>query len=225
MNGRKTKFGGTIRFKELMEQLNDRLTNLSDLVIDMIERGKTALLEDNESVYKELDELLDKVHENCYYIEDTIQSSLALHQPFAGDLRYILAGLKITNEIHRSAHDAVHIAHSTSFIELKQYDEILKKIGSLAEDSSDMFQKSVKAFQDRKALDFDVWQELDDAIDDMHKEIIIEITEIIEKDPKWTRAGTSLILTTRYIERIADHACNIVEESNFVVTGERGKIE
>jgi phosphate transport system protein len=225
MKGAKDKFGGTIRFRELMKKLSDNLSTLSNLVIDMIDDGQKALIEDDEKLFRKLEKKLDYVHELCYDIEDYVYSTLALHQPFAGDLRYILSSLKITNEIHRSAHDAVHIARSSDFITLEQHTGIIHQIDSLTKKAKRMFKESVVAFQNRKALDLNTWQELDDEVDNLHSEIINKISDLIEKNPGWSRAGMSLILATRYIERIADHACNIVEEGVFVKTSQRVKIE
>lgn len=225
LSKKRSKFGGTIRFKEIMKELNRHLVDLSELVIKMIKEGNTALVEDNENLFKRLEEELEEVHEHCNSIDETVMNSIALHQPFARDLRFILSTLKVSNEIHRSAHDAVHIANSSTFINLEQHNDILLRIGEIAEKASSMFKKSIEAFSNQKELNIQKWTEMDDEVDKLHIEIINDITKKVEKDPTWARAGVSLILTTRYIERIADHACNIVEESNYVVTGKRAKIE
>lgn len=220
-------FGGTIRFKELMLELTQNVSNLTDLAIKMIEKGIVALIEDNEELFKELQKDLVKVHDYYDALDNSVVNSIALHHPFASDLRYILSSLKIGNEIHRSAHDAVHIAHSSEFVDRnnKMYNGTIDKIGDLAKLALKMFKESTTAFLQRKALDFKHWTKLDDEVDTLHDEIIIEIGKKMEKNMDWIRAGVSLILATRYIERIADHSCNIVEESTYVVTSKRGKIE
>lgn len=208
-----------------MKELNQHLVDLSNLVIKMIKDGNTALANDNEALFKKLEEELKEVHVHCNSIDETVMNTIALHQPFAKDLRFILSTLKVSNEIHRSAHDAVHIANSSAFINLEQYNDIIQRIGDLAAKASSMFKKSIDAFSNQKELNVQKWTKKDDEVDRLHSEIIQDVTKIIEKDPTWSRAGVSLILTTRYIERIADHACNIVEESNYVVTGKKAKIE
>ncbi|MHA1125565.1 MAG: phosphate signaling complex protein PhoU [Candidatus Heimdallarchaeota archaeon] len=225
MNENTRAFGGTIRFKELMNEITKNLVKLSNLVVKMIKNGKKALVEDNEKLLGKLEKELEKVHEICYSLEDSILNTIALHQPFARDLRYILSILKISNDIHRSAHDAVHIARSSTFVDMKLHSKMIKKIGDLATKSSKMFADSVKAFRNREAPEVDDWKLLDDEIDLLHSEIIDEVITLMKEDSAWDRAGVSLILATRYIERIADHACNIVEESIYVVTSKRVKIE
>jgi len=221
----KSRFGGTIRFKEIMKELNQHLDDLSNLVIKMIKDGNTALINDDEVAFKRLEEELKEVHVHCNSIDEAVMNTIALHQPFAKDLRFILSTLKVSNEIHRSAHDAVHIANSSAFINLEQYNDIIQRISKLATKASSMFKKSIEAFCNQKELNVQKWTKKDDEVDRLHSEIIQDVTKIVETDPTWSRAGVSLILTTRYIERIADHACNIVEESNYVVTGKKAKIE
>ena len=225
LKNNKTTQTGTIRFKEGMQELNEYLTTLSNLVIDMIQKGKRALIEDNVSLFNELEQKLTEARKITYSLENSVQNSIALLRPFASDLRYILSTLKLSNEIYRSARDAVHIARSTTYITKENHKDIIDKIGALAAKASEMFKESVEAFESKKALDINKWKKLDDTIDKKHDELFQEIVNTIQEDPKWARAGVSLILTTRYIERIADHACNIVEESYYVVTSKRVKIE
>lgn len=223
----KEMFGGTIRFKELMNELTDHVSELSKLVAGMIKSGISALLKDDEELFKELKSELGKVHKVFNDLDSSAVGSLALHQPFAGDLRFILSSLKIGHEIHRCAHDAVHIARSSEYVDREKvmFNGCIADIGKLGKLALKMFKDSTNAFLNKKALDFDKWTKLDDKVDRVHDEIINEINSIMEKNPDWVRAGVSLILATRYIERIADHSCNIVEESSYVVTSKRGKIE
>jgi phosphate transport system protein len=223
----KEKFGGTIRFKELMNELTERVSKLSKLTAKMIDKGIKALLDDDEKLFKSLRKDVDKIHKMFDDLDSSAMSSLALHQPFASDLRYIISSIKIGHEIHRCAHDAVHIARSSEFVDRRRtsFDGCIVDIGTLGKLALKMFKESTNAFLNKKVLDFNEWQKLDDEIDVKHEEIIKDISSLMCEQPDWIRAGVSLILATRYIERIADHACNIVEESKFVVTSEREKIE
>ncbi|MFW9922025.1 MAG: phosphate signaling complex protein PhoU [Candidatus Thorarchaeota archaeon] len=225
MSQKNGTFGGTIRFKEVMNELIKNLSSLSGLAIEMIQNGQKALLSDDEGLLKQLEIELNKVHEITSTIENIALSSIALHQPFASDLRFIISTLKISNDIHRSAHDAVHVARSTTYIDLANHPLIIQKIGILADKATSMFKLSIETFKKRKEINVKNWIALDDEVDSLHREIIEEVVVAMENDPKWCRAGVSLILSTRYIERIGDHACNIAEESNYVATSKRVKIE
>lgn len=220
------KFGGTIRFKELMKILLRNLTLLTNLVKQMIENSIESLLLDDEKLFSLLQKRMDDVHLFKERLEKNVIDSIALHQPFASDLRFLVSSLKISNEIHRSAHDAVHIANSTKYLsrDMNRYSNIVEDIVELAEKSLFMYRTSVEAFLDRRALDLKYWVQLDNEVDHLHEKIINSIKKVMISDCTNIDAGVSLILATRYIERIADHACNIVEESTFVVTSKREKI-
>ena len=103
--------------------------------------------------------------------------------------------------------------------------EIIEEIAVLARKAFFMYTTSIDAFLSMKALDTLVWTKMDDEIDSLHVKIIDNIRSIMSNDCVNINAGTSLILATRYIERIADHACNIAEESTYVVTSKKEKIE
>ena len=92
----KEKFGGTIRFKELMNELTGHVSKLSKLVAKMIAKGVKALLEDDEKLFKKLQRDISKVHSIFNDLDSSALSSLALHQPFASDLRYIISSIKIS---------------------------------------------------------------------------------------------------------------------------------
>jgi phosphate transport system protein len=226
MNEKKNEFGGTIRFKELMEQTYERLEKLANLTEVMFEKSINALLEDKEEDYRELKKEFDEIKESRISLEKSIVNSLTLHQPFGRDLRFLIASLKIANEIERTARDAVHISHSSKFFDrsMTSLGPFVKEIGNLAKKALFMYTESIQFFLARKAVDSEEWTALDDEIDDLHKKLIDDITESIDKNTNSTRAGVSLILATRYIERIADHACNICEEAVFVATSKREPI-
>ncbi|NHJ49249.1 MAG: hypothetical protein FK733_15785 [Asgard group archaeon] len=223
----KDKFGGTIRFKELMEKNVKRLKNLANLTQEMIEQSIVALKEDKVEIYEEIASKLNTIKEYRVSLEKNIINSVTLHQPFARDLRFLISSLKIANELERTARDAIHIAHSSKYVDrtMKSLKDVVDKICDLASKALFMYTESIKYFLARKVVDSDKWTALDDEVDETHKEIIEEITSIMDTQCESTRAGVSLILTTRYIERIADHACNISEESTFVATSKRNPID
>jgi phosphate transport system protein len=101
----------------------------------------------------------------------------------------------------------------------------VEKITTLANKALKMFNHSIEAFLNKKSTERAKWIELDDEIDSLHKELIDSITNEMLCNQEATRAGVSLILSARYIERIADHACNISEETIYVVTSKREPID
>jgi phosphate transport system protein len=220
-------FGGTIRFKELMEKTVERLESFANLTEEMIKQSIDALVNDKIEIYQELKEKMVDIKDFRVSLEKSVVNSIALHQPFASDLRFLISSLKIANEIERTARDAIHIAHSSKYFDrsMKNLTKCVEEIGELAKKALYMYTESIQFFLARKAVDIGRWTILDDEVDDMHKRLIEDLTEQITANGESTRAVISLILTTRYIERVADHSCNICEEAIFVATSKREPID
>jgi phosphate transport system protein len=223
----KTKFGGTIRFQELMKKNVERLRKLANLTDDMLKDSVTVLINDDEELFNELEISFEKVREYRVDLEKSIVNSIVLHQPFATDLRFLISSLKIANEIERTARDAVHIAHSSQYIDrsMKNIQEYVSKIIDMAKKANKMYSESIQFFLNREVVDTEAWTKQDDEIDELHKQLIDEVIDEMQKNGNTTRAAVSLILSIRYIERIADHACNISEESTFVAAAKRDPID
>jgi phosphate transport system protein len=223
----KEKFKGSIRFKELMEKTYSRVEKLSAATGKMIDRAIIALSEDDEELYEELYNKYTKIRGLRVKLEKSVVNSVALHQPFASDLRFLISSLKIANEIERIARDAVHIANTSIFFDrsMSCLSNPLAKTIQLAKKAQKMYDDSILLFLNRKEADIEEWTEVDDKVDELHSKLIDEITDQMVCNTDSTRAGVSLILSTRYIERIADRACNICEESNYIITGKREAID
>ncbi|MEA2071485.1 MAG: PhoU domain-containing protein [Asgard group archaeon] len=226
-NKKKEKFGGTISFKERIGKVEESLGLLFDKVKAMLDSAIHVLSKDDEPKFEELSKEIDSVHDLTDTLEDHIINAVTLHQPFGRNIRYLIAGLKISNEVHRCGHDAIHIAETSKFFDysMECYMEVIEKVKKLAIMAEDMFVKAVDSYFNGSDVNLKEWHHMDDEVDDLHDEIIEEIKEAMGNNCANVPAGISLILATRYIERIADHACNIVEENCYVMSGERAKIE
>jgi phosphate transport system protein len=223
----KTKFGGTIRFQKQMQKNVDRLKKLANLTEEMLNDSVIVLINDDEELFKELELNFEKVREYRVDLEKSIVNSIVLHQPFATDLRFLISSLKIANEIERTARDAVHIANSSQFIDrsMKNIQKYVEKIIDMAKKANKMYSESIQFFLNREVVDTESWTKQDDEIDELHKQLIDEVISEMQKNGNTTRAAVSLVLSIRYIERIADHACNISEESTFVAAAKRDPID
>lgn len=224
---KKTKFSGTIRFQELMKKNVDCLKKLANLTDKMLTDSIVVLTNYDEELFKELETKFEKVRKYRVDLEKSIVDSIVLHQPFATDLRFLISSLKIANEIERTARDAVHIAHSSNYLNgsMKKIHGFVNKIIDMAKKANKMYSESIQFFLERKAVDSKAWTKQDDEIDELHKQLIDDVIDEIQNNGNTTRAAVSLILSIRYIERIADHACNICEESTFVAAAKRDPID
>lgn len=161
----------------------------------------------------EIDEREVEVEEECLKI-------LALHQPVAVDLRFITAVVKINNDLERIGDEAVNIARCVAIISRKDPVDALPEFGPMSEKTQAMLKSSLDALVN---LDLDVAFRvltLDDEVDHINSRIYDQVKDQIRRTPD--RVGTliNLMLISRYLERIADHATNIAEEVIYMIEGE-----
>ncbi|TFG54637.1 MAG: phosphate signaling complex protein PhoU, partial [Methanomassiliicoccus sp.] len=146
---------------------------------------------------------------------------IALHSPVAGDLRMISACLKMVEDLNRFGRYARDIAELIDdFEEGKAFKkfESLRNIACLVVGLVD---DAVYSFLQRDADKASHLHERDDAVDALYDTIFREILTYMMEDPRKITVGIDLILVARYMERVADHACNIGEYVYYMVTGER----
>ncbi len=163
------------------------------------------------------DEIIDeeeiKIEEECLKI-------LALHQPVASDLRYLVTVMKMNNDLERIgdlAQDiAVHVKRVSDFTIKKGKIDFKPMYNAVM----DMLQKSINSVVEMdKDMAFEVIKE-DDFVDDKNRETCDMIAEYIKEDPENTKYYLQYIYISRRLERIADLTTNIAEDSIYLVSGE-----
>ncbi len=145
---------------------------------------------------------------------------IAKEQPFATDLRRIIASLKITSDIERIADFAVNIAKATARIGVTESLITITKLEQMNEISLDMLKKAVSAFIDGDMALAKEVAELDDQVDDYYAETYKKITEYLRANPEETTQLVQLLFINRYLERTADHITNIAESAAYLIKGQ-----
>ena len=152
-------------------------------------------------------------------IEESAIALLALQQPVAVDLRFLIAALKINSDLERIGDSAVNIAQSVLQLNeqppLKPYID-LPRLSLLVQD---MVRRSLDAFVRRDARLATEVCESDDAVDGLYKQLFRELLTYMIEDPKTVSRALHLLLVSRNMERIADHATNIAEDVIYYVEG------
>jgi phosphate transport system protein len=152
-------------------------------------------------------------------VEEECLKILALHQPVASDLRYIIAVFKINNDLERIGDLAVHIAERGLFLCSQPSLEKSFPLGVMAEKSQQMLKKVLNAFVHVDAYAArEVWL-ADNEIDDMNHEIFNIVKEAIVRNPGSLEALLQIMHIARHLERIADHATNIAEDLIYLIEG------
>lgn len=205
----------------------DQLTELKN---DMLRLGRFA----EESLNKALDALKrqdiaqaeqviaddDIADEMTFNIQGNIMQLLALQQPMARDLRLIGASLRIVVDLERIGDHAVSIAKVARALAGTPYYKPLVDIPRLGELTRQMVSDSLQAFIHHDTqLAIQVARD-DNAVDDLCDHLQEELMKKMRRDPDWVEQATRLLLVARMLERVADHATNIVEHIYFVETGQ-----
>ena len=152
-------------------------------------------------------------------IEEECQKILALHQPVAHDLRFIIASLKINNELERIGDLAVNIAERELFLSTRPPVDIHLDWVGMAEKTQVMLRKSIDSLVN---LDADLAQSVcrsDDEVDAMNRQMYIQIQEAIRANPDELEQLIHILSISRHLERIADQATNIAEDVIYLIHG------
>jgi phosphate transport system protein len=178
-----------------------------------------ALIERDDAIAQEVIERDRQVNAYDVEIDERCVSLLALHQPAAGDLRFITTAMKIVTDLERIGDQAVNIAQRVLELnreaQLKPYIDLPR----MAERAQRMVKESLDAFVARDtALARQVCGE-DAEVDALKEQIFRELLTFMMEDPRTIPRAIRVILISRFMERVADHATNIAEMVVYLVEG------
>jgi phosphate transport system protein len=194
---------------ELVEQVfGDSMIAVIDLDVELAR--KTLALEPK----------VDKLEEK---LEASIFDLLALQQPMASDLRLIVSTLKIAADLRRIAGLSINIAKIPEKIEDKHVRS-LADTKRMADIAAYMLKNSLKAFETRDPELARETAARDDEVDKFFYAVWVELIEMMTEDTTIISKATYLLFLIRYIERIADHCCNICENVVYLTTAQGTKL-
>lgn len=207
----------TRTFDSELDRLKQRLLTMAAKAEAMIHNSVQALVQREASLMDDIPKLEEEVNHLQLEIDDIAFKLLALRQPMAHDLRFIIAAMKISSELERIADQAVNITENNSV--LLQFPEIkpLIDIPRMAEISGQMVRDSLDAFVEEDAAKAREIVIRDDAVDALKNQVFRELLTYMISDPRTIQVGMQLILVSRHLERVADHATNISEDVVYMV--------
>ena len=206
-------------FHEELEALKQILLAMGGLVEDQIRRVMRALLERDDVIAQEVIDRDRQVNAYDIEVDEQCVNLLALHQPAAGDLRFITTAMKIVTDLERIGDQAVNIAQRALELnrepQLKPYIDLPR----MADRAQRMVKESLDAFVARDtALARQVCGE-DAEVDALKEQIFRELLTYMMEDPRTVSRAIRVILISRFLERVADHATNIAEMVIYLVEG------
>ena len=187
------------------ENLNKAVLSLENRDLEMAQ----AVIEDDERI----DEMEVEIEEEALKI-------LALHQPVAVDLRFIVSALRTNNELERIGDTAVNLAERATFLSSQPPLNLPLDIGAMAEKSQEMLRMSLDAFVNMDVNLARTVLKMDDIVDQMNREMFIIVYDKIKEMPEKAEALIHSLSATRHLERVADHATNIAEDVIYLVDAE-----
>ncbi len=206
-------------FEKEMELLKKKVLMMGSLVEESISLAVKSLLTRNNELADRVIKMDDQVDRLEREIEDQAIALIAKQQPMAGDLRFIMAAIKIIPELERMADNAVDIAKTVKRIEEKEFIKPLIDIPKMAETTKNMVRKAIEAYIQNDITMAAELEKDDDIVDAYHKQIFRELIALMLENPKTISQANYLIFISSYLERIADRATNIGEITIYQKTG------
>lgn len=206
-------------FKEI-QKLKEMIVGLSTLVEERVYLAVRAVVDsDRVAAEKVINGDVD-VDRTEVEVEEECLKILALHQPVAGDLRFIVAVMKLNNDLERIADLAVGVAHGSKTVMTSQNTTLKGLVSELGAKAKVMLKRSLDALVQIDAEEARRVLLLDDEIDQINRTIKGETVRAIKKDPDSTEQLLVFRTISRNMERICDHATNIAEDVIYLAEGE-----
>jgi phosphate transport system protein len=202
-----------------IENLKRRILALSATVEDNVYKAVQSLTERDSKIAEDVIKSDLTIDETEVAIEEECLKVLALHQPVAIDLRFIVAILKINNDLERMGDLAVNIAERAMFLATVERPDVPLDLPLMAEKTKAMMKKSLDSLMKQDAgLAHEVLA-ADDEIDAMNREMYAKIQDGIRRKPEQMEILIQMLSCSRHLERIADHATNIAEDVIYMIEG------
>ncbi len=206
-------------FDQELARLRDLISEMGGIVERQVAGASHAVLDRDTAAAAQVMEEDKRVDALEREVEQFVIRTLALRQPMAGDLRQVVAALKITGDLERIGDYAANVAKRSVVLAQFQLPYSLAGLGHMAR----LVQENLKTIIDavgeadaEKAVR--VWRS-DLAIDDIYNGLFRELITYMMEDPRNITPCTHLLFIAKNLERIGDHATNIAETLHYVVTG------
>ena len=209
----------SVHLQREIERVKKEILALCAIVEDQVQMAVRALLERDLALAHTVEDRDDDIDHREVEIEEECLKILALHQPVASDLRFIIAVMKINNDLERIGDLAVNIARkASSFIEETQM-AIPCDIAGMWDKTQSMLRDSIDAMINMNGSLALAVCSRDDEVDQIKRDIRVKVEDQIRREPENVRPLMRLLAASRNLERIADCATNIAEDVIYMSEG------
>lgn len=202
-----------------MERMERGILTLGALVEDAINKSIVALVTRKRDLAEEVLRIDNQIDKKEVELEEDCLKTMALHQPVAMDLRFLVMVLKVNNSLERMGDHAMNIAKSALYLADHNAPELSIDLMSLCDHVRSMVRQCLDAMvKEDTELALDVCK-MDDDVDDLTREVRKELQQLMMSDPESVERCIQVLLASRHLERIGDLATNIAEDIVFCVDG------
>jgi phosphate transport system protein len=209
-----------VTLQEDLDTLQASLLEEGELVLRALRGALNALREADAELADEVISFDDEVDRRYLEVEQAIEALLARQTPVAVDLRLVLAMLHTNLHLERMADYCVTIAKLTKLVAgLETEPRMIQAFEEMGSRAEEMIKIALDAFVDRDIDEASSLVELDELIDRANRRVVRQVLEL-GPDPELSEWGLRMLLVSRCLERIGDHAVDIGEQVAYLVSGE-----
>ncbi len=202
-------------FEKLKKQILSLSADVEENVMKAVDsvvnrdpiKGEEVILADEEIDLSEVD------------VEEEVLKILALHQPVANDLRYVLAILKINNDLERVGDESVNIAERAIFLANHPMPIPSFDFNVMAAKTQNMLRMSLDSLMNSDIITAKKVCKMDDEVDELNRMMYTQVQTAIRQNPEYVENLIHLLSISRHLERIADYATNIAEDVIYMIEG------
>jgi len=209
----------SVHLQRAIERLKKDLLSLCAMVEEQVQMSLRALLDRDEDLAAQIEQRDLEIDQREVEVEEDCLKTLALHQPVAGDLRFIVAALKINSDLERIGDLAVNIARKAISYASQMPMEMPFNLAGMGEKTQEMLRDSLDSLVNLDPKLANSVCARDDEVDRMKRAIRVRAEEMMRQDPDRVSPLLTLLAVSRNLERIADHATNIAEDVIYMVEG------
>ncbi len=202
-----------------LNKLRKKILTLGAMVEGSIEKAILSLTRHDVKLAREVIESDHEIDHIEVEIEEDCLKILALYQPAAIDLRYVVGILKMNNDLERMGDLAVNIAERAAYLADKKGTKLFLDFSKMGEKTIAMVKKALDSLIKMDATMAREVCAADDEVDKINREILLLIQDYLEQNPQEVRLLIHLLLVSRHLERIADQATNIAEDVVYMIDG------
>jgi phosphate transport system protein len=208
-----------IKFQQKLDELKERLLVMAGLVEQAIQRATEAYSSRDMDLCELVTLSEPAINRMEHEIDQLALDLLAMEQPMAVDLRFILAVIRINADLERVGDQAVNIANRCKDLSALSSQELPVDIPKLAQLSTAMIRKALQSFIEADTEMAESVLLLDDQVDELNRDAFKTLGALIQQHPERTPEALNALVISRNLERVGDHATNIAEDVIFWVSG------